>query len=115
MAQVRWWSLVLYACAACGRLWFDPVGVSGDGGAQMDGPSGTTPDGLAGPHLNVAFVTSGVFSGNLGGVAGADAACTAAAQAGNRSGTFVAFVSSTGENAIARLAGSRGWMRTDGV
>jgi hypothetical protein len=38
-----------------------------------------------------------------------------AAAAGGRPGNFVAFLSTSSTNAIDRLAGSRGWVRTDGV
>jgi hypothetical protein len=73
--------------------------------------------------FNIAFVTSQVFStGNLGGRAGADAACQTAATHAGLAGTFVAYLSTTGafdggaaESATTLVAGARGWVRTDGM
>jgi hypothetical protein len=90
--------------SACGRIDFaeltDAAGASGDGAMLV---------------ANRAFVTSATFTGNLGGLSGADAKCMSAATTAGRSGTFVAFLSATTTDAIARVAGSRGWVRTDGV
>lgn len=52
------------------------------------------------------FVTSTTYTGNMGGLAGADAACNARAQAAGLPGTYVAWLSTTGAggvNAIDRL------------
>jgi hypothetical protein len=51
------------------------------------------------------FVTGGVFDGNLGGLAGADTACTDAALAANSplTGTWTAWLSDNSTNAIARI------------
>jgi hypothetical protein len=113
---VRLLGLVVCASVACGRFGFDPSGTSqGDGGAGGDGAMHDGPLGDAGPMIDVAFVTKEVYTGAFGGVAGANAKCRNAAMAAGRSGTFVAFVSSTAQNAVDQLSGSRGWMRTDGV
>lgn len=63
---------------------------------------------------NVAFVTSTTTTGNMGGLAGADQMCAERALAAGLSGTFVAWLSSSEANAIDRLAGAGGWLRTDG-
>lgn len=53
------------------------------------------------------FVTSQVFTGDLGGLDGADAKCQAAAQAGDLSGTYRAWLSSLTESALDRLVHSQ--------
>jgi hypothetical protein len=63
---------------------------------------------------NVVFVTSQTFNGNLGGIAGADAKCQAAAQAASLKGTFIAYVATSSASAASRVASARGWVRTDG-
>ncbi|MDP1825492.1 MAG: DUF1554 domain-containing protein [Archangium sp.] len=62
------------------------------------------------------FVTSTSFQANFGGVSGADALCQNAATAANKGGTWKAFVSSTTETAIARMAEVGPWYqeRSDG-
>jgi len=67
------------------------------------------------PTPNRVFVTSTTTDAAFGGIAGADAICAARATAANLSGTFIAFISDTTTNAATRLAGSRGWVRTDGA
>ncbi len=49
------------------------------------------------------FVTAELYTGNLGGLAGADAKCQAAATGAGLSGTYKAWLSSTTESAGARL------------
>jgi hypothetical protein len=51
----------------------------------------------------LVFVTRSTFTGNLGGVEGADALCMAAAAAGNLPGTFKAWVSANGYDSVARV------------
>lgn len=67
-----------------------------------------------GAKPNIMFVTSTGYSGNLGGLAGADTACQARAQAAGHAGTYRAWLSTTTVNAIDRLSGAAGWMRVDG-
>ena len=52
------------------------------------------------------FVTSQVFTGDLGGLDGADAKCQAAAQAADLSGTFRAWLSSSTVSALERFVHS---------
>ncbi len=97
-------TVALALTGACGRINFD---VAAD-------PDGGTDDDAAVPTVNRAFVTSTTHAaGALGGVAGADAICSARAAEAGLDGTFIAYVSSTSANAPARLAGARGWMRVD--
>jgi hypothetical protein len=51
----------------------------------------------------LVFVTRSTFTGNLGGLAGADALCMAAAAAGNLPGTFKAWVSVNGYDSVRRV------------
>ena len=55
------------------------------------------------------FVTSVAYTGNLGGLAGADGLCTNAAMAANKGGTWKAFLSSPTEDAITRMADVGPW------
>jgi len=62
---------------------------------------------------NKAFVTSvNVTPGTLGGLNGADMVCAQRATAANLSGTFKAFLGSSGGTAWTRIASARGWART---
>src|SRR5262249_33563181 len=55
------------------------------------------------------FVTSATFNGNLGGLAGADAKCDAAAQSAGLPGTFVAWLSDSHTDAISRVQDVGPW------
>lgn len=79
-----------------------------------DAAVAATFDALPSGPPNVAFVTSTTTSGNMGGLAGADQLCAERAFAAGLPGTFVAWLSSSTEDAIDRLAGAGGWLRTDG-
>ncbi|MCA9716651.1 MAG: hypothetical protein H6713_41495 [Myxococcales bacterium] len=61
-------------------------------GARYDGDDG-----------RVVFVTSGVYTGELGGLAGADALCQRVADEAGIAGTFAAWLSGPEEAASARL------------
>jgi hypothetical protein len=96
---------VLLACASCGRIGFAPIAGGDSGGPVVN---------------NIVFATGMVLDGNLGGLAGADAACAASARAANLTGTYVAWLSTTTVDASNRLVvpgatmQARGWRRTDG-
>jgi hypothetical protein len=68
---------------------------------------------------NLMFVTSSVHTGNLGGLAGADAICQARANGVGLPGTYRAYLSSIDANtpipAPSRMNGASGWVRVDGV
>jgi hypothetical protein len=100
---MRWsWGLLLLL-AACDRVFgIDHFTYCAD----CDAP------GTAGLY---AFVTSTQHTGNLGGLAGADAICQQRATDGGLPGTYVALLSDSTTSAISRLTGSRGWQRTDGA
>jgi hypothetical protein len=72
-------------------------------------------DGTADAGWKVVFVTSATSSGNLGGLAGADQICTAAANTGPLAGhTFVAWLSVAGEDAIHRITHDGPYNMLDG-
>ncbi len=81
---------------------------------RVDGDTSISP--------NRAFITSTAFTGNLGGVEGANAKCNKVA--GNATvplaGTFIAVLATQNPNdniynALDLLKNSRGWIRTDGA
>ncbi len=117
--EVRW-LLVLSFCA-CGRIGFTPApGTTGndDGRGSEDG--GANVDGFVRGDVlftnNVAFVSpSTVVLGTIGGLGPADLTCQDAASAAGFPGNYVAWLSTSTTNAIDRIAGSRGWVRTDGM
>lgn len=74
---------------------------AGDGG----GEGGTTD---ASRNLRV-FASSSLHNGNLGGVAGADTKCQALADAKGMGGTFRAWISASGANAIDRITSAGPW------
>jgi hypothetical protein len=67
------------------------------------------------PTPNRVFVTSTTVDGAFGGIAAADAMCSARAAAAGLSGTYVAYLSDSTTNATTRIASSRGWIRRDGA
>ncbi|MBX7098058.1 MAG: DUF1554 domain-containing protein, partial [Myxococcaceae bacterium] len=86
-------------------------GTSASGGGTSASGGGTAVTD-AGP--NFAFVTSQIFTGALGGIAGADTACQNAAADAGLSGAYRAWLSVDGGSAATRFAGARGWIRPDG-
>ena len=56
-----------------------------------------------------------IMPSQLGGVTGADAECAARAAAAGVDGTFVAWLSSSANDAQTRLGSARGWTRRDGL
>jgi len=108
-------------CGADGNVhWYDSCDAEGAlvhacaGCATCTDTSSTTAT-CIGPN-NYMFVTSTTYTpGALGGLAGADAECQARADAAGLSGTYVAWLSTSTIDARERLAGARGWLRTDGV
>ncbi|MBC7800233.1 MAG: hypothetical protein H7Z10_06405 [Gemmatimonadaceae bacterium] len=63
---------------------------------------------------NIVFLTNGLYTGNLGGLAGADAICNTEARAAGLPGAYVAWLSTPSIPAGTRLTG-RGWVRRDGL
>ncbi|MDB4941654.1 MAG: Tryptophan synthase alpha chain [Labilithrix sp.] len=80
-----------------------------DGATDAAGEAG---DGA--PRTLHAFVSSTVANANLGGLAGADARCTALGTAQGLTGSFRAWLSVPGTNAADRVTGAGPWLRADG-
>ncbi|MFO0599900.1 MAG: DUF1554 domain-containing protein [Myxococcaceae bacterium] len=102
-------------------------GATGGGGGTTGGGGGTTGGGTGGGGATGGgggttamrvFVTSLTYQGALGGVSGGDAACTLAAQAGGKGGTWKAWLSSSTASASSRMADVGPWVQVstlDGV
>jgi hypothetical protein len=81
-----------------------------DGSPWIDAPTIEAGVGdviVVGPTKTV-FVTSGAYSGNLGGLAGADATCQQLATNGHLSGIYKAWLSSSSATAAQRLTHGTG-------
>lgn len=101
---------------SCGRLNFEPTATLGDA-TTTDTPPDVATDGANGPAPNLAFVTAATFTGDLGGLAGADAACNAAAASaagGPLPGTFRALMADSTTSIAARFGTARGWVDLQG-
>ncbi len=99
--------LLFFACS--GDSSNDPqVEHSSDAGGS---PSVPSPD--ARPQHSRMFVTSTQYTGNLGGLAGADALCQGAALAGSLGGTWRAWLSTPSVNAIDRIQDVSPWYLID--
>jgi hypothetical protein len=75
-----------------------------------------TPTPTSTPTDKLVFVTSGTYSGNLGGLAGADLICQSAATQAGLPGTYKAWLSDNVTNAASRIThASIPYQRIDGV
>ena len=93
------------------RLWR----IVGDGIASLGGSGGGSP--VGNPDAgNVIFVTSSIYTGNMGGLSGADTICiNHAADAGlAKPSTFIALLNTSTQTAYARLPIAGGFVRPDG-
>lgn len=64
---------------------------------------------------NLMFTTSTTYTGNLGGLGGADTKCQQLAVAHNRPGHYRAYLGATATNAPSRVGAATGWTRVDGT
>ena len=97
-----------------------PVETAPDAAAHDDAaPSQVEKDagdaGDAGVGDKRVFVTSTAFNGIMGGVAGVDARCIAAADREGLGGDWVAWISADGKNAIDRITHDGPYVRLDGA
>jgi hypothetical protein len=67
------------------------------------------------PAENIAFATSTVQTGNLGGLAGADALCNSLADDAGIGGSYVAWLSISTTTAFSRVESVPGWVAVDGT
>lgn len=87
---------------------------------QGDLDSGTTDTGAGEAEAStkpsyVVFASSGLYTGNLGGIAGADAKCQGLAMAKGFPGTFKAWISVAGTNAADRITAPGPWLLPSGA
>jgi hypothetical protein len=98
----RWLALALFAaCASCGPG--HGVGTASSSDPYGNPPSEPESGGYSGPS-KLIFISSERYTGNLGGLDGADAHCQSLAVAAGRSGVFRAWLSTLNVPAWKRLA-----------
>src|ERR1700734_4365982 len=107
--------LLAIALTACFSMPPRPQARGGDAGTDASTPHDgqLTGDGALG-EFNIAFVSSAMYDGDLGGTAGADTACRNLAHASGLPGTYVAWLGTSTASAVSRLGSARGWVRPDG-
>lgn len=99
------------------------LGICGDGivdpGEQCDDGNASNDDDCNNEcreNRKIVFVTSATYTGNLGGVAGADAKCQAAANDAGLPGTYLAWISTATVSPATRFIRSQSpYIRSDGV
>jgi uncharacterized repeat protein (TIGR02543 family) len=91
------------------------AGCTGTGTCTFTITANTTVDARLRLDPNLMFTTSGMYDGNLGGLAGADSKCQGLAMARGLKGNYRAYLSTATVNAPARFTGARGWTRVDGL
>src|ERR1019366_7250947 len=90
-----------------------PQGCSGSACAITLAKSGTVSCTATG--TNIAFVTSTTTNGDVGGVAGAQAMCSAAAAGAGLPGHYAPWLATSTVSATTALGAARGWVRPDGL
>jgi hypothetical protein len=73
---------------------------------NQDASDGCETGGTTCPAPKTVFITNATYSSNLGGYAGADAKCAAAASAASLTGTFLAWISDGSVTPASRFAQS---------
>ncbi len=88
---------------------------SGDDDASTAGEDVfVPPDGSAGTNTKRVFVTSSGMTGNMGGIAAADAFCQSAATNAKLSGQWLAWLSTSTQEAIDRITHTGSYVLVDG-
>jgi hypothetical protein len=93
---------------------WDSTACSGTGMCTLTLTSNTVVRASFSPPPNIMFTTSTTQTPALGGLIGGDAICAKLAARAGLAGTYKAWLSISAMNAISRLAGASGWVRTDG-
>jgi hypothetical protein len=88
---------------------------SGSGTDTSGSSGGGTSGGGVPSGAKRVFVTEVTHDGNLGGLTGADSFCQNAADAQSLGGTWVAWLSSGGVNAVDRVTSAGPWYALDGT
>lgn len=102
----------LFAIALAGCVTVEDLGSHAltDGGSSSSSGGGHAfAEAGAGGNGTIFFTTNGRWTGNLGGLDGADSLCTTEAQAAGLSGSFKAWLSTSKVNAKDRIAGTGPW------
>lgn len=104
------------ATGACGRVGFSSARNRGPDASATDASptdAATSDTSALGPKR--IFLTSTVYDGNLGGLAGADAKCQARADAAHLGGTWKAILSTRTIDAVDRIDASVARVNVDGT
>ncbi len=109
--RVSFCALAFPVALGCGEV---VEAEDGDAGEPADADDSTGAADAAPPEPNTAFATSETFTGDFGGLSGADATCQQIADDAELPGTYVAWLSDNTISAIARVGDARGWVRPDG-
>ncbi|MBS2015297.1 MAG: hypothetical protein JST00_20590 [Deltaproteobacteria bacterium] len=126
--------MALAASTACGQLLgIDELDVRDAGSSSIDASQGSPADSSAAdgsdgstvaidaadadaaPTAKRVFVTTDRFRGDMGGLAGVDAKCKAAATRAGLTGTWIAWTSAGGATAIDRIVHAGRYERLDGI
>ncbi len=108
--------IAVFAQTGCGGS--DAASVSGQGPAERTSDAGTARGDAASTRHEAGepprgelrlFITSEKFTGNLGGLAGADAKCEDAAARATLGGRWIALLSDRGKDAVARPTSDGPW------
>ena len=108
--------LIVMAATACGGS--KSMGNGDEDLAQapsVDMAEASQSDLTAASSKKRLFVTKSSFTGNLGGIAGADSKCTAAATAASLTGTWKAWISDGTTSAKDRISDVGPWYAIDGT
>jgi hypothetical protein len=99
----------------CGRLNVDSRDSDTIDASDLGSVDGNVATTDAPAVANLAFITSSLYSGNLGGIDGANALCNQSAMNAGLSGDFVAFLHSPAQtDPTTQLTGSSGWKNAAG-
>lgn len=88
--------------------------VAHPGSADAGGSDATNSDASSSSGDKRVFVTRTTYTGDLGGLQGADQKCQTAADAFSIGGTWIAWLSDSSNHALDRIAGNGPWLNLSG-